>query len=250
MENLIGNGCVVHLKTLMRELENLEKSNVDYKGRLFISDRAHIVLDLHQTIDGLREEQLKQQGSQIGTTKRGIGPTYSDKMNRIGLRVGDLHDKKLVSTKIKAIVESAKKRFTDLKYDDEEEIKNFTGPYYEKLKDMIVDGVTWINDKYAAKKRIVIEGANAAMLDIDHGTYPYVTSSNPTIGGALTGLGLSANKMGDVVGVVKAYTTRVGDGPFPTECEHGPEKKYWKFVERKWSRIWHNNRKTKKMRLV
>jgi len=186
---------------------------VNWKGRLMISDRAHIVFDFHQTIDGRSEQELGSE--KIGTTGKGIGPTYCEKANRSGIRVGDLRNMKEFGEKLVKIVNSARKRFT-FEYNIEEEIKSYNS-LSSKFADCIVDGVWWINDQYNQGKRILIEGANAAMLDLDFGTYPYVTSSNPTVGGCLTGLGISHKKLGDVIGVVKAYTTRVGAGPFPTE---------------------------------
>jgi len=210
---IIGNGCVVHLATLLKELKSLEEKGVDYKGRMFISDRAHLVFDFHMIIDGMSESA--RGSSKIGTTRKGIGPAYCEKMNRSGIRAGDLKDMAAFATKLRTIVSNSQVRF-QFDYDVEEEIKRHE-EYAKLFVDCLVDGVDWINEQYDAKQKILIEGANAAMLDIDFGTYPYVTSSNPTIGGCLTGLGLSSAKIGDIVGVVKAYTTRVGEGPFPTE---------------------------------
>jgi len=173
-----------------------------------------LVLTVHQTIDGLNEED--KSGTSIGTTRKGIGPSYCEKMNRTGIRVGDLRNMVLFKKKLIHIVSSIKKRFPSVEVDIEAEVALYTG-YAKDLEEMIVDGVAWINQAHKAGKKILLEGANAALLDIDFGTYPYVTSSNPTIGGCCTGLGLSPNKLGDVIGVVKAYTTRVGEGPFPTE---------------------------------
>jgi len=211
--NLIGNGCVVHLPTLAKELKMLEEKGVNYKGRLFISDRAHLVFDLHQKIDGLREQELGS--GKIGTTGRGIGPTYCEKMNRSGIRVGDMKNMEQFAVKLKKILASAQSRFK-FEYDLEGDLKKYA-EFAEQFAPFIVDGVDWINEMYESEKKILIEGANAAMLDIDFGTYPFVTSSNPTIGGCLTGLGLNAKRIDDVIGVVKAYTTRVGEGPFLTE---------------------------------
>jgi len=205
--------CVVHLATLVKELKSLEEKGVSYKGRVFISDRAHLVFDFHQVIDGLSESARGE--SKIGTTRKGIGPAYCEKMNRSGIRAGDLKNLELFGKKLRAVVQNAQQRF-QFDYDVEEEIKRHE-EYAQVFGECITDGVDWINEQYENRQRILIEGANAAMLDIDFGTYPYVTSSNPTIGGCLTGLGLSSNKIGDVIGVVKAYTTRVGEGPFPTE---------------------------------
>jgi len=210
---IIGNGCVVHLPTLIKELRDLESKGVSYKGRLFISDRAHLLFDFHQRIDGLSE--TARGATKIGTTGKGIGPAYQEKMNRSGIRAGELKNLDSLAKKLKLIVANAQVRF-QFDYDVEEEIKRYQ-EYAKEFTECLVDGVDWINEQYDNKKTVLIEGANAAMLDIDFGTYPYVTSSNPTIGGCLTGLGLSARKIGDVIGVVKAYTTRVGEGPFPTE---------------------------------
>jgi len=213
---LIGNGCVVHLPTLFKELQDLHSKGVEWKGRVFLSDRAHIVFNLHQTIDGLNEDDKSQ--TSLGTTRRGIGPAYCEKMNRTGVRIGDLRSMQLVETKLRRIAASVKKRFPHVEIDIESEVKLYS-TYANELEEMIVDGVAWINQAYKDGKKILLEGANAAMLDIDFGTYPYVTSSNPTIGGCLTGLGISHKLLGDVVGIVKAYTTRVGEGPFPTELK-------------------------------
>jgi len=209
---LIGNGTVIHFPTLLKELDQLDEKGVSYEGRLFISDRAHIVFDFHQKVDGMGETALG--GNKIGTTGKGIGPAYSDKVNRNGLRVSDLYSANFVQ-KLERSVATAQKKF-QFDYDIKAEVEK-----YEKIADrirpFIVDNVEWINEQYKAGKRILLEGANAAMLDIDFGTYPYVTSSNPTVGGAVTGMGLAPRKIGDVIAVVKAYTTRVGEGPFPTE---------------------------------
>lgn len=210
----IGNGCVVHLQTFFKELSELQSKGIEYKGRVFLSDRAHIVFNFHQTIDGLNEDDKTQ--TSIGTTRRGIGPAYCEKMNRTGVRIGDLRNISRVEDKLKKILVSLKKRFSSVELDVESEIKTYR-EYAKQLEEMIVDGVAWINQAYKDGKKILLEGANAAMLDIDFGTYPYVTSSNPTIGGCLTGLGISHKLIGDVIGIVKAYTTRVGEGPFPTE---------------------------------
>jgi len=214
-ECIIGNGCVVHLPTLEKELAALEANGVSWKGRLFLSDRAHIVFDFHQKIDGMREQELGS--SKIGTTGRGIGPAYCEKANRSGIRIGDLRYMSEFRGKLVRIVEGAKRRF-QFDYDIDSEVQRYE-KYSNFFGECIVDGVYWINERYNQGKKILVEGANAALLDLDFGTYPYVTSSNPTVGGCITGLGISANKLGDVIGVIKAYTTRVGEGPFPTELK-------------------------------
>jgi len=213
---LIGHGCVVHIQTFFNELKSLDSHGVDYKGRIFISDRAHIVLDLHMKVDGMNEEELASSKEQIGTTRKGIGPAYCEKMNRSGIRIDDLRNMKLFRDKLTSIVKTAKRKFPSLQVDIDAQVKEYE-ELAQKLEPMIVDGIHWLNERHSQGKNILLEGANAAMLDIDYGTYPYVTSSNPTIGGCITGLGISPNKIGDVIGVVKAYTTRVGEGPFPTE---------------------------------
>lgn len=210
---IIGNGCVVHLATLVKELKSLEEKGVSYKGRVFMSDRAHLVFDFHQTIDGMSETALGS--SKIGTTRKGIGPAYCEKMNRSGIRAGDLKTMGVFATKLRNIVATAQHRFK-FEYDVEEEIKRHE-EYAKIFADFIVDGIDWLNGQIESGKKVLIEGANATMLDIDFGTYPYVTSSSPSIGGCLTGLGISHKKVGDVIGVVKAYTTRVGEGPFLCE---------------------------------
>jgi len=164
----------------------------------------------------LNEEDKSQ--TSIGTTRRGIGPAYCEKMNRTGVRIGDLRNMHLFEEKLNRIVHVVKKRFASVQVDVAAEVKRYTD-YAKELDDMIVDGVAWLNQAHKDGRKILLEGANAAMLDIDFGTYPYVTSSNPTIGGCLTGLGISHKVLGDVVGIVKAYTTRVGEGPFPSELK-------------------------------
>ncbi|KAF2201876.1 adenylosuccinate synthetase-like protein [Delitschia confertaspora ATCC 74209] len=213
--NLVGSGCVVHIPSFFKELEALEKHGLNTKGRIFISDRAHVVFDIHQMVDGLEEVELG--GSFIGTTRKGIGPTYSTKMTRSGIRVADLFDEEVFETKFRRMVHGFQKRFGDLlKYDPEEEIARFKD-LRVKLQDFVVDQIPLINSAKAKNSKILVEGANAMMLDIDHGTYPFVTSSNTGLGGVLTGLSLGWRSLTEVVGVVKAYTTRVGSGPFPTE---------------------------------
>jgi len=220
----IGNGVVVCIETLLGELAGLEKSNIDYKDRFFISDRAHVVLGMHKTIDGLNEvERSSGTGKKLGTTKRGIGPCYADKMSRTGIRVGDLKFPELMKDKLERLVAGHSKRWAytgDFNVDVAAELEKYQ-QLLKKIDHMIVDGVQYLHTAFKDNKRVLIEGANAAMLDIDFGTYPYVTSSNPISGGACAGLGIPPKFVGKVIGVVKAYSTRVGAGPFPTEDE-GP----------------------------
>lgn len=212
---LIGNGVVLHLPTLFKELASLDEQSISYAGRLKISDRTHLLFDCHQMVDGMREQEREGGKGKIGTTKRGIGPCYSHKMTRVGIRVGDLRFFEAFEEKFRTMVADLQKRF-DFEYDVDAEIETYR-EYAEKLLPMVVDGVHFVNLAYEEGKKILVEGANATLLDIDFGTYPYVTSSNASIGGACTGLGLSPNKLVERIGIVKAYTTRVGAGPFPTE---------------------------------
>lgn len=213
---VLGNGVVVHIPTLYRELENIASANVTAGGRFFISDRAHLVFDFHQEIDGLNE--LRRGRNKIGTTKKGIGPAYSAKMMRHGLRVGDLRYFDDFCRKYRDQVAFYQQNYPDLHVDVEAELA-----YYRAKKDeilaMTVDSLSYLNEAYLSGKKILVEGANATMLDIDFGTYPYVTSSNPSVGSVCTGGGISPNRLRGIIGIVKAYCTRVGEGPFPTELE-------------------------------
>ncbi|EPS93031.1 hypothetical protein FOMPIDRAFT_1154304 [Fomitopsis schrenkii] len=213
---LIGNGVVVHLPSFFEELDALQAQGLDCTGRLFVSDRAHLVFDFHQIVDGLKEVELG--GKSIGTTKRGIGPAYSGKASRSGLRVHHLFDHETFAAKFRKVVDGRFKRYGHFEYDTEGEIVRYKArALAERLRPYVIDSVTYIHRAIADGKRILAEGANALMLDIDFGTYPFVTSSSTAIGGVCTGLGIPPKKIGTVVGVMKAYTTRVGGGPFPSE---------------------------------
>ncbi|GMJ14817.1 adenylosuccinate synthase [Hibiscus trionum] len=214
---VIGNGVVVHLPGLFKEIDGLEANGVSCKGRILVSDRAHLLFDFHQEVDGIREAELNK--SFIGTTKRGIGPCYASKMNRNGIRVSDLRHMDTFPQKLHNLLADANSRFPDFNYTPEmlrEEVENYKR-YAERLEPFIADTVHVMNDSIAQKKKILVEGGQATMLDIDFGTYPFVTSSSPSAGGICTGLGIAPRVLGDLIGVVKAYTTRVGSGPFPTE---------------------------------
>ncbi|KAK9821171.1 hypothetical protein WJX74_004111 [Apatococcus lobatus] len=216
---LIGNGVVVHLPGLFEEIDGLAKRGVQIEGRLFLSDRAHLLFDLHKEIDGLREEELA--GKQIGTTKRGIGPAYASKATRNGIRVGDLRNMDDFADKLRKLAWDGSKRFEGWQYDVEADIAKYA-ELREKVLPLVVDTVDLINTGYEEGRRVLVEGGQATMLDIDFGTYPFVTSSNPTSGGVANGLGLAPGKFEAIIGVAKAYTTRVGAGPYPTEI-HGEE---------------------------
>ncbi|KAI3844858.1 hypothetical protein MKW92_048538 [Papaver armeniacum] len=222
---LIGNGVVVHLPGLFKEIDGLEANGVSCKGRILVSDRAHLLFDFHQTVDGLRESELAK--SFIGTTKRGIGPCYSSKMIRNGVRVCDLRHMDTFRDKLDVLLSDAASRFQGFNYSNDmlnEEVEQYKR-FADRLGPFIADTVHFVNDSIAQKKKILVEGGQATMLDIDFGTYPFVTSSSPSAGGICTGLGIAPRVLGDLIGVVKAYTTRVGSGPFPTEllCEAGED---------------------------
>merc|ERR1712230_254022 len=210
----IGNGVVVHVPSFFDELAAIQQKGLDCTNRLFISDRAHLVFDFHQIVDGLKEVELG--GSSIGTTKKGIGPAYSSKSSRSGLRVHHLYDFGAFAEKFRKLVENRFKRYGHFEYDTEAEILRYK-ELAQRLRPYVVDGVSFIHDALASGKRVLLEGANALLLDLDFGTYPYVTSSSTSIGGVCTGLGIPPKFIGETIGVVKAYTTRVEGGPFVTE---------------------------------
>lgn len=214
--NVIGNGVVVHLQSLFKELKQLDDTNVEWKDRLLVSNRAHLTLNFHREVDGLIE--AKKGSKKIGTTKQGIGPSYATKALRINLRVGDLVNWDTFLEKYNTFVEQATDLFDYKDYDKEKELEEIK-PLRDLLmeKNMIVDTVSYLHKALTGGKKILAEGANATMLDLDHGTYPMVTSSSTVSGGIMTGLGLPPQVVETIVGVVKAYTTRVGEGPFPTE---------------------------------
>jgi adenylosuccinate synthase len=216
--NLVGNGVVIDPVIFKNELENLEKFNLDIKSKLLISRKAHLILPTHRLLDAASETSKGK--SKIGSTLKGIGPTYMDKTGRNGMRVGDLE---LVDWKDKyhALAEKHLRMLeffkVDIEYDLPELEKEFFGAI-EVLKQLpFIDSEEYLNNALKNKKSILAEGAQGSLLDIDFGTYPFVTSSNTTAAGACTGLGVAPNKIGEVFGIFKAYTTRVGSGPFPTE---------------------------------
>ncbi|KAK6353299.1 phosphoribosylaminoimidazole carboxylase ade2 [Orbilia brochopaga] len=217
-ENLIGSGVVIHIPSFFAELAAAHDKGLDSTNRIFISSRAHIVLDLHQIVDGLQEVALGK--ANVGTTRKGIGPTYSSKAARSGLRIEELDLRKweAFEKRFRGLVAGFKVRYGELLegYDEEAELSALK-EFAPRIQPYVVDAVPWMDERQRANKRILVEGANALMLDLDYGTYPYVTSSNTGIGGVFTGLAISPFKIREIVGVVKAYTTRVGGGPFPTE---------------------------------
>lgn len=213
---VIGNGCVVHLPTLFSEISELKKLGVNLKNRLYISERAHLLFEYHKKIDALREQGrgLKK----IGTTLRGIGPCYSDKINRIGIQIHELRNFSHFKNRYISNMELHTKMYGQLEFSSQDELKAHQ-KYATFLKNIVIDTNTLLQTQLNQGKKILLEGANGTMLDLDHGTYPYVTSSHPTVGGLLYGSGVPAQKLGTIIGILKAYTTRVGGGPFPTELK-------------------------------
>lgn len=213
--NIIGNGVVLDLEHFKTECNTLDEKGVKWKGRLFVSKRCHLLFGFHKHIDGLREAGLGK--SKIGTTKRGIGPAYSSKMIRHSIRAGDILFWDSFVEKITKLINDLKSMYK-IEWDIEKEIAK-----YKKLKEflepMLINSVEYLYEAQKAEKRIVLEGANAVMLDIDFGTYPYVTSSNTGVSGCSSGAGIPAKKIQKVCGVIKAYCTRVGSGPFPSELD-------------------------------
>ncbi len=211
---VIGNGVVLHLETLMEELHVLKEAGINTNGRLLISDRAHLLFDYHKIIDGLQEEMKGDK--KVGTTKRGIGPAYTDKIRRNGIRVHEICDFKHFENKYRENLKMFQKMYGKFKHDADKELSRLK-ELSEIIKPMIVDSCYYLNHALENGKKVLVEGANGTLLDIDHGNYPFVTSSNASIGGVITGTGLAPSKIESVVGIMKAYTTRVGAGPFPTE---------------------------------
>jgi adenylosuccinate synthase len=225
---VIGNGVVVDPAALLEEIEMLRSFGLDIRGRLFISHNAHLIMPYHKLLDKLREEN----NSRIGTTGRGIGPAYIDKFTRTGIRIVDLLDREVLSEKIKTNLEEKNKLLKQIYGESELNVDSMIEQYQEfdkKIDEFITDTSFYLNNALAEGKTILAEGAQGALLDIDHGTYPYVTSSNPTSGGACTGLGIPPTAITNVTGIVKAYTTRVGNGPFPTELtgDQGDQLRAW-----------------------
>ena len=214
---VIGNGVVVDPLDLIRELMGLRKQGVPIADNLFISDCAHVVFPYHRMLDECRERAKGDK--KIGTTKRGIGPCYGDKVERTGLRMGDLTHPKTFSEKFQAKVEENNKILEAFgeKPIDFLKVKKAYLSAARKLAPYITNTVVYLHEAIKAGRNILFEGAQGTFLDLDHGTYPYVTSSNTTAGGACTGTGVPPHRIDRVIGVMKAYTTRVGEGPFPTE---------------------------------
>ena len=215
---VIGNGVVVDPRVLLVEMDMLESRGVS-TGRLRVSGNAHLILPYHQELDALHERHLGK--NKIGTTKRGIGPAYADRSMRVGLRVQDLLDEKIFRQKLDAALEHHNRVltrvFNRLPVDGDAIADEYLGTCAPRLSPLIADAVSLLHDQLEAGNHVLLEGAQATFLDLDHGTYPFVTSSNPVAGGACTGAGIGPRHIDRVIGIAKAYVTRVGAGPFPTE---------------------------------
>lgn len=214
---IIGNGVVVDLEVLFSEIAEIEERGKS-AASLRISANAHVIPSYNRLMDRATEKFLGDR--QLGTTGRGIGPTYADKMNRIGIRIQDLFDESILRQKVRGALAQKNDLFEKVlgvEPIDPEAVADELLSYAERVRPMVIDDSLVLNDALDAGKTVLFEAGQATMLDIDHGTYPFVTSSNPTAGGACTGTGVGPTRIDSVVGVVKAYTTRVGEGPFPTE---------------------------------
>jgi adenylosuccinate synthase len=214
---VIGTGTVVDPAALVGEVENLKRSGIDVRGRLFLSNRAHVIFPYHREMD--RAAEAARGAAKIGTTSRGIGPAYEDKASRRGLRVCDLLDAEHFAEKLAPVI-AEKNMISEATFGHALETAGLAEQYLElsaHLRGLVADTSVLLNEALNAGESVLFEGAQGTMLDIDHGTYPYVTSSNATSGGVTTGLGVAPTRLTGVVGVTKAYTTRVGSGPFPTE---------------------------------
>ena len=217
---VIGNGVVIDPMALMEEIAMIKAFNIKIEGRLFISHNAHLIMPYHKLLDSIRE----QGANKIGTTGRGIGPAYIDKYMRTGIRVVDLLDRKVLCEKLKANIEEKNQLLSKVYGSAVLDVDKIISEYEEfdkKIDPFVTDTSVYLNNALKKKKNILAEGAQGALLDVDHGTYPFVTSSNPTSGGACTGLGIPPTAVKNIIGIVKAYSTRVGNGPFPTEYTNG-----------------------------
>ena len=216
---VIGHGVVVNPFSLMQEKQGLEKAGCTIQGRLWLSDRAHLILPYHKKMDTLREACLGDK--KIGTTGRGVGPAYEDKVARVGIRAGDLLNLNYLSERLRQSVAVKNKEIQALGGDeliDLDRLLHDLEPCVREIGPLVRDTVELLHDGLKAGKRVLWEGAQGSLLDVDLGTYPFVTSSNTSVGGALAGTGVGPREIRSVVAVIKAYATRVGGGPFPTQC--------------------------------
>ncbi|MGE0877254.1 MAG: adenylosuccinate synthase [Acidimicrobiia bacterium] len=215
---VIGNGVVLDPAVLLAEVDTLQRKGVDC-SRLRISGNAHLILPYHAELDAVSERRLGR--NKLGTTRRGIGPTYADKALRSGLRVQDLFDPKIFKEKLTQALKEKNailtRVYNRLPLNLDDIVDQYLGEIAPRIEPYVADTVTLLHDALEAGQNVLLEGAQATFLDLDHGTYPYVTSSNPTAGGACTGAGIGPRAINEVIGIAKAYLTRVGAGPFPTE---------------------------------
>jgi len=215
---VIGNGTVLDPAVLLDEIDMLTAGGVEVSGRLLISESAHLIMPYHKLIDKAQEKFRGK--NRIGTTGRGIGPAYADKADRLGFRVGDLFDKGLFAQKLDTVLEYKNailtRLFDEQPLDAKAVLSEFMG-YAKRLRPFLADAVAVVREALGTNQRVIFEGAQGTMLDLDHGTYPYVTSSTTVAGGVCAGAGAGPQVVAGVIGIVKAYTTRVGEGPFPTE---------------------------------
>ncbi len=220
---VIGNGVVVDPEVLLEEISRLEDAGYHVE-RLKVSANAHLIMPYHKVLDRVTERYLGK--NRVGTTKKGIGPAYSDKASRVGLRVQDLLDKKILLEKLEAVLREKNqvlaKVYNQLPLDPTEVAEAYSA-YGERLRPYICDTASMLNRALEAGEDVLLEGAQGTLLDIDHGTYPFVTSSSCTVGGACSGSGVAVRHIKKVVGIVKAYVTRVGSGPFPTEADEAAQ---------------------------
>ncbi|HLB02557.1 MAG TPA: adenylosuccinate synthase [Nitrospiria bacterium] len=215
---VIGNGVVVDPAALIEEVDALRKRGIQVGGRLFVSDKSHLIMPYHRAIE--KESEAHKGTRKIGTTGRGIGPTYSDKMSRIGIRMADLYDEDVFHRKLKENLNEMNFFLENLYKVKGFEVNRVYDEYMDyasRIREYVTDTSRLLNQAMAEGKNILFEGAQGTHLDVDHGTYPYVTSSNATAGGACTGTGVGPTRINGVLGVAKAYSTRVGSGPFPSE---------------------------------
>ena len=214
---VLGNGVVINLQALVEEIDGLEARGAN-ASRLRISGNAHIVAPYHQVLDRVQERFLGKRA--IGTTGRGIGPAYADKVSRVGIRVQDLFDESILRQKVESALEVKNQILVKLynrKAIDPEETVEYLLSFADRLRPMVIESERVLGEALDRGETVLLEGGQATMLDVDHGTYPFVTSSNPSAGGACVGSGIGPTRVSHVLGIVKAYTTRVGAGPFPTE---------------------------------
>ncbi len=218
IQAVIGNGVVVDPAALLQEMETLERAGVAVRGNLFVSNRAHVIFPFHRLVEKMSE--ARENRIPIGTTSRGIGPCYEDKIGRRGIRIADLLDPDSFRLLYDTLAEDKRILAETFKIDDPIDyarIRDEYAQFADRLRPMICDTAKLLNDAIAAGKRVLFEGAQGTMLDIDHGTYPFVTSSSAAAGGACTGTGVAPTRIDGIIGVSKAYITRVGSGPFPSE---------------------------------